>query len=144
MSYKKITVMIFGTFDLLHPGHINFIKQAKKCGDYLILILSRNETVKNLKGYYPSEDIETRAHNLALTELVNLIIYGRLDRHYQVIKKYQPDVICLGYDQNHFIDKLDEKIKQYGLKTKVIRLKAYKPERYKTSVIKRYNSARIY
>lgn len=128
--------MIFGTFDLLHPGHINFIKQAKKYGDYLILVLARDETVKGLKKHWPSEDIDTRAQNLAMTELVDLIVYGKLRGYYQVIKKYKPDIICLGYDQTYLTDKLVEKIRKYGLKTKIVRLKTYQPEKYKTSLLK--------
>lgn len=127
--------MIFGTFDKLHPGHINFIKQAKKYGNYLVLVLARDETIKKLKGHWPMEDIEKRAYNIAVTELVDLIFYGKLSGYYQVIKKYKPDVICLGYDQTYLTDNLAEKIKQYNLKTKIVRLKAYKPEKYKSSII---------
>lgn len=127
--------MIFGTFDLLHPGHINFIKQAKEYGDYLVLVLARDETVKKLKGHNPVENIETRVRNLAMTDLFNLIVYGKLSGYYLVIKKYKPDIICLGYDQTHLIGQLEDKIKKYGLKTKVVRLKSYKPNIYKTSII---------
>lgn len=128
------SAMIFGTFDLLHAGHINFIKQAKKYGDYLTLILARDETVNKLKGHLPIDSIEIRANKIAAKNLVDFIIYGQLSDYYQVIKKYQPDIICLGYDQRHLTDKLEEKIKEFKLKTKVVRLKAYKPEKYKTSL----------
>ncbi|EKD56754.1 MAG: hypothetical protein ACD_58C00103G0003 [uncultured bacterium] len=138
------TVMIFGTFDKLHPGHINFITQAKKYGDYLVLVLARDETIKKLKGHWPIENIEVRAHNIAVTELVDLIFYGKLSGYYQVIKKYKPDIICLGYDQTHFIDKLEEKINKYGLISKIVRLKSYRPNIYKTSIIKHTINTQIY
>ena len=45
-------VMVFGTFDILHPGHINFFKQAKKYGN-LIAVIARDRTVKQVKGRLP-------------------------------------------------------------------------------------------
>ena len=44
--------MAFGTFDLLHPGHINFLNQAKKHGQ-LIIVIARDKTVKEVKGKLP-------------------------------------------------------------------------------------------
>lgn len=129
-------VMIFGTFDLLHRGHLDFIRQVQQYGDYLILVLARDETVNKLKGRWPVEDIDQRAQNLAYLNLIDKIIYGKLQGYYLVIKKEKPDVICLGYDQTYLTDQLAEKIKQYGLQTKIVRLKAYQSERYKTSLIR--------
>jgi len=53
-----------------------------------------------------------------------------------VINDEKPDVICLGYDQQHFVNKLEEKIKEFGLNTKIIRLGSYQPEKYKSTKIK--------
>jgi FAD synthetase len=46
---KKRVVMTFGTFDLLHPGHLHYLSEAKKLGDYLITIVARDATVERLK-----------------------------------------------------------------------------------------------
>ena len=53
----------------------------------------------------------------------------------QIIKKIKPDVIALGYDQIAFTDKLQEKIQEFGLNTKVVRLKSYKNGNHKSSKI---------
>lgn len=62
-------------------------------------------------------------------------INGNIDNKFQKIKQYQPDVICLGYDQIFFVDKLKSKLKEFKLNTKIIRLRAYQPEQYKSSKI---------
>jgi len=51
-------VITYGTFDLLHVGHINLLRRAKALGDYLVVALSSDEfnAIKNKKAYYPYED----------------------------------------------------------------------------------------
>ena len=129
------TVMAFGTFDLLHPGHINFINQAKKYGN-LIVIIARDKTVKRLKGKLPSHGEKHRLGAIKGLKLASRAVLGSLTYKYAGIKKYKPDIICLGYDQTHFIDQLKEHIIKLKLKTKVIRLKSFKAHKYKTSIIK--------
>ena len=55
------TVMAFGTFDLMHPGHEYFLRQAKKRGDYLIAVIARDSTVKKLKGKLSYQSLELKA-----------------------------------------------------------------------------------
>ena len=49
-----IKVLVFGTFDIIHPGHVFFLNQAKKLGDFLCVVVSRDETVNELKREYPN------------------------------------------------------------------------------------------
>ena len=49
-------VLIFGTFDGLHLGHLNFFEQAKEYGDYLIVVVARDKTVKRIKNRFPSKN----------------------------------------------------------------------------------------
>lgn len=131
------TVMAFGTFDLLHPGHVYFLKQAKKHDKNLIVVIARDLTVKKVKGKLPIHNERQRQKAVRDLNLANKVILGSLADRYAAIKRYRPDVICLGYDQKFFIDKLQEKLLQFKLKTKIIRLKPYKPNIYKTSILKR-------
>lgn len=54
-------VITYGTFDLLHVGHINILRRAKALGDYLVVVLSTDEfnAIKNKKAYYSYEDRKT-------------------------------------------------------------------------------------
>ncbi|MCD4694128.1 adenylyltransferase/cytidyltransferase family protein, partial [bacterium] len=51
-----IKVMCFGTFDNLHLGHLFYLKEAKKFGDYLVVVIARDNNVKKIKGRCPRED----------------------------------------------------------------------------------------
>ncbi|MEA2064950.1 MAG: adenylyltransferase/cytidyltransferase family protein [Patescibacteria group bacterium] len=134
---KKI--MVFGTFDIFHKGHKNFLEQARKFGDYLIVIIARDENVKNIKGGFPQNSELKRLIEIKKSELANKIILGNLSDKYKVIKKYKPDIICLGYDQKISIKELKEKIQEFNLlNTKIVRLKAYCPKKYKSSKFKKY------
>jgi len=126
-------VMVFGTFDRLHKGHLNFFQQAKKYGDKLIVVVARDENVKRIKGRLPKSSEERRLEgvNKAIKQLSNKVVLGGLEDPYQVIKKEKPDVICLGYDQDSF----DKDLKKFFPGIKIVRLKPYQAGIYKSSKI---------
>lgn len=129
--------MVFGTFDILHPGHKYFIKQAKRYGGYLIVVIARDRTVRQVKGKLPHHNEKQRLGAIIGLNLADKAVLGNKKDKYAVIRKYRPDTICLGYDQTHFVARLASQIKKLKLKTKIIRLKPFKPHKYKTSVIKK-------
>lgn len=126
-------VLLFGTFDLLHPGHQNLFEQARPFGDYLITVIARDATVKKLKKRWPKYNEKQRQKNLMATGWVDKVILGSQGDKYQIIKKIKPDIICLGYDQKFFVTDLKQKIKDFGLNTKIVQLMAFKPKLYKSS-----------
>jgi len=133
---RKI-VMIFGTFDIFHKGHIDFLKQARAYGDYLIVVVAKDKTVKQVKGDYPLNNENSRLTAINESRLADKVTLGNLKDKYAVIKEYKPDVIALGYDQRFFIDKLKAKLIEFNLdKTRIIKTKAYYPEIYKSSKLK--------
>jgi len=132
-------VLVFGTFDLLHPGHVSFLKQAKKQGDFLITVVACDHTVKKLKEFWPHQNEKERLLNVKKLKIVSKVILGKhnLRKKYDIIEKIKPDIICLGYDQQFFINDLPKVLKKLKLKTKVIRLKPFKPRQFKSSIIKK-------
>jgi len=128
--------MIFGTFDILHPGHIDLFTQAKKLGDSLTVVVARDHRVANLKKDVPVHTEQERMNLLKHIDLIDTAIMGNNEDVYKVIQDNQPDIIALGYDQTHYTDKLEQKIKEFGLHTKVIRLKPYKQDTHKSTIIK--------
>jgi len=129
-------VLIFGTFDLLHPGHLDFFKQAKKLGDSLTVIVARDRTVSAIKKHRTLFNEQERLANVKNQKIVNEARLGNLDDPYKIVKQEKPDIIALGYDQNSYTEELEDKIKEFGFKTKVVRLKPFKPEKYKSSKLK--------
>jgi FAD synthetase len=121
---KKI--LIFGSFDILHKGHLNLFKQAREHGGKLIAVIARDETIKKLKGKAPRHREKTRLRHVA--KHVDLAVLGNKTNKYAIIKRIKPDVICLGYDQNSFTKDLKK-----HFRGKIIRLKPYKPHIYKSS-----------
>jgi len=127
-------VLVFGTFDGLHEGHLNFFKQAKEFGDYLVVVVGRDSTILKTKGRPPKFGEHERLKAVQECGLVDAARFGNENMSpYVVVKEVSPDVICLGYDQTHFTDKLDGWIKENGLHIEIHRLEAYKPEIFKSS-----------
>jgi cytidyltransferase-like protein len=122
-------VMVFGTFDILHKGHLNFFKQAGKYGDYLIAVIARDKTVKQVKGILPHHKEKIRLNQVK--KHVDKAVLGMIKNKYKVIEKYKPDIICLGYDQKEFINGL----KKYKIPVK--KLKPYKPHIHKSSKLRK-------
>lgn len=130
--------MLFGTFDLLHPGHKNLFRQAKKYANHIIVVVARDKTVKEFKKRKPAHDEKERLAAVKECGLVDEVRLGSLNDKYAVIKKHKPDLILLGYDQKFLIEGLSEKLRELGLgKTEIIRLKPYKPSIYKSSKIRK-------
>ncbi len=133
-SEKK--VIIFGTFDILHAGHENMFHQARELGDCVIAIIGRDDTVKKIKGEYPYHTERQRVKNLKNANYVDKVLLGNLGDKYEIIRKIRPDVIALGYDQFAFTHQLEKFLIDEKINTQIVRLKAYKPEMYKSSIIR--------
>lgn len=127
-------VLAFGTFDILHSGHKHALEEAKKYGDHLTVIVARDATVCHVKGREAVFNEKTRLKNLKKLKIANKVRLGCLDNKYQVINDEDPDIIALGYDQNFFVDKLKDVVKKH---VKIVRLKPYKPNIYKSSKIRK-------
>jgi len=130
-------VMAFGTFDYIHAGHENYLKKAKELGDYLIVIIARDETVKSVKGEFPHHSEKKRVNNLKNTGIPDKVMLGNAGDKHKVITKFKPKIIALGYDQYVFTQKLEKTLIDHGLDTEIIRLEPYFPQIYKTSLIKK-------
>ncbi|PIP23626.1 MAG: FAD synthase [Candidatus Nealsonbacteria bacterium CG_4_10_14_0_2_um_filter_38_17] len=122
-------VLVFGTFDGLHQGHLCFFKQAGKKGDYLIVVVARDITVKKVKNHLPIRNEKRRLKEVQQCKLVNEAILGHKNNPYRIIEEINPDVICLGYDQKTFTKDLSKELRKMGLKTKIYRMNSYKPKK---------------
>lgn len=121
-------VIVFGAFDPLHKGHLNFFGQAKRLGDYLFVVIARDRNIERLKNHAPRANEEVRLNAVKKIANVDKAILGDEDNMGQVIEDVKPDVIALGYDQ-----KIPETLKNTLKKYKIVTLKPYKSEIYKSS-----------
>ena len=102
------TVITYGTFDILHYGHINLLKRAKALGDYLIVCISTDEfnAIKGKKSYYP---YEVRKAMLEAIKYVDLVIPETCwEQKVEDIKKYNVDIFTMGSDWEGKFDFLKE------------------------------------
>ena len=99
-------ILTYGTYDLLHYGHINLLKRAKALGDYLIVALSTDE-FNEIKGKKAYHNYETRKMMLEAIRYVDLVIpENNWEQKLDDVKKYEVDVVVMGSDWENS-DKFD-------------------------------------
>lgn len=123
-------VIAFGSFDLLHEGHERFLREARALGDCLVVVVARDSTIGKVKGEAPWQNETKRLAQLRALDCVDEAILGGDGDKYEALRKVKPDVIALGYDQ----DADEEALKEFG---RVVRLNAFKPKEFKSSIIKK-------
>jgi len=94
----KTTVFTNGCFDILHIGHIRYLKEAKNLGDILIVGLNSDRSVSKIKHGRPVTPEEQRAEVLSALYMVDYITLFDEDTPYELIKKIKPDVLVKGAD----------------------------------------------
>jgi cytidyltransferase-like protein len=132
-------VMTFWAFDVVHPWHRYYLSEAKKHGDRLITTVARDNTIEKIKWKKPLNKENSRlldVKNLGIADIVEL--WHETDM-LNSIKKYNPDVIVLWYDQTSFIHQLSEYLYKNKLKTTVLTLWPFREDIYKSSKIKKNN-----
>jgi FAD synthetase len=138
----KTTILIFGTFDMVHPGHEHLFKQARALAKkgteaFLIVSLARDKNVARIKGKKPRFTETQRLAKVKAIPEVDRVLLGALGDHIPPIVKINPDVIALGYDQQAYVKGLRIALKNAGINPKIVRLKPHKPHLYKTSLLQK-------
>ncbi|MEM4258516.1 MAG: adenylyltransferase/cytidyltransferase family protein [Candidatus Thermoplasmatota archaeon] len=119
-----VTVMATGTFDLLHLGHIYYLKEAKKLGDKLIVVVAHDATVRKLK-HEPINSQEIRLRLVQELKMVDDAYIGYEHDMYKIVEELKPDIIALGYDQVHNEHQIVHELRKRSLNARVVRLKKY-------------------
>ena len=120
-----VKVMATGTFDLLHMGHIYFLKEAKKLGDKLVVVVATDSTVRKLK-HEPVTPEEMRLSIIQELEIVDEAVLGHEDDMYEVVTEIKPDIVALGFDQIHDENNIKSELKKRNINAKVVRLSEFK------------------
>ncbi len=129
-------VMVFGVFDGLHEGHRAFLREAKSCGDYLIAVVTQDHTAEMLKGKKPKHDLAERIDGLKQTNHADEVIVGDSALgSWQVLEKYKPDIIALGYDQIAPKKELERYFEKVKWRPELKVMKRYEPNIYRSSLL---------
>ena len=114
-------VLVGGTFNLLHPGHVFFLEKAKKLGDELIVAIATDRVVAK-KGFslFSAEERMVMVNEL---KVVDRAVIGSDSDFLKIVEIEKPDVIALGSDQKLSEEELKEQLKERGLDVRVVRIK---------------------
>jgi FAD synthetase len=117
---KMIRVLATGTFDILHPGHILYLKKAKELGDELFVIVSRDSMVQHKsKPVIPERQ---RLQVVRALEVVDHAALGSEHDMFEPLMTIKPDIVALGFDQYFDEKKLQEDLEKRRIPSRVIRL----------------------
>ena len=100
----RTVVFTNGCYDLLHPGHIRLLEQARSLGDVLILALNSDASVQRAKGpFRPLLDERERGTVAMALEAVDAVTLFDEDTPRELIAEILPDVLVKGADWSHFV-----------------------------------------
>ena len=122
-------VLASGAFEIIHPGHIRFLDEAKKLGggnSRLIVVVARDETIRRRKGREPLMEEESRRYVVSMLKPVDEVILGHSPFSFErVIEEVKPDIVVFGYDQEDLMKEFSRFIKSKGLKIRIEKLRKF-------------------
>lgn len=120
-------VMAGGTFDIVHPGHLETLEQARALGDVLVVSVARDATFRRNKGRDPLHDEFMRRRLVSSLKTVDAAVLGSEREILATAIRLSPDIIALGYDQAHNGDEIRRQLARRGLKVRIMRLNSSQP-----------------
>ena len=108
-------VMAVGVFDLLHAGHLHYLEQAKSLGSHLTVVVAHDDTVR-IRKHEPVTNHELRRRMVEGLKPVDEAIIGNSPdvSIFEILPVVDPDIIALGYDQEHAEDSIRIKVRELG------------------------------
>jgi len=130
-------VLATGVFDLLHLGHLKFLEESKKTGgphSKLVVVVARDKTVRRRKGRGPIVPEDQRRELVAALRVVDRAILGREEIDLLgILKEVNPDIVCVGYDQDEIRAAVTRLVRREGLPVRVVRIRRLGPIGFNSS-----------
>jgi cytidyltransferase-like protein len=128
-------VLVFGVFDGVHDGHINFLGQARNLGE-LTVVVAQDATIELIKQKRPTYTLSERITMVHNTGLADVIVAGDLLQFsWSALKRYEPNVVALGYDQQDLQKALMEYQKESGLVFDIVVMGEHESGTFHTSIL---------
>lgn len=118
-------VVAQGTFDILHPGHVHYLREAARLGELHVIIARRENVTHKPKPIVPDEQ---RRRMVEALDPVTEAHLGHREDIFVPIERIQPDLIVLGYDQHHDADGIRAALEARGIDCAVERASAREPK----------------
>jgi len=127
-------VMLGGAFEIIHPGHVHALSEAKSLGNTLVVVVATDASVERNKGRPPATDQALRVELVSSLRQVDLAVPGNKGSIYDILVRIRPDIVALGYDQHHNGDEIVREAAKRGVVISTARLGSPMPD-VKTSKI---------
>ena len=131
-------VLAGGVFDIIHPGHIHTLNEAKKLGDFLVVVIATDKTVIKMKKREPLHDAQARQELVSSLSMVDLCIIGDEEDIFKTVDLIKPQIIALGYDQIHQEKFISEGCSNLILNVTVARLESPIPKTSSSGIKEKY------
>ncbi len=107
--------MAVGVFDLLHAGHLHYLEQAKALGNHLTVVVAHDDTVR-IRKHEPVTNHDLRKRMVEGLKPVDEAIVGNSPdvSIFEILPVVNPEIIALGYDQEHAEDSIRQKLNELG------------------------------
>jgi FAD synthetase len=124
--------MASGVFDIIHLGHIHYLRESRKLGDYLVVVVARDSTAEK-RGKAPIFNEDMRLKLVSELKPVDEAVLGHHGDIFQTVAEVKPDIITLGHDQNFDPQYIKQRCDEMGLEVKVQRISKYTSEQFESS-----------
>ena len=123
-------ILVFGTFDIIHPSHLKFLVEARNAANCpnceLVVVLARDSSIERIKGHKPIFNEKQRLRLMSGLRVVDFALLGHEGKnHFNIIIDVNPDYIVLGYDQVLDDQPLRDFIENNKLDVQICRLPEY-------------------
>ncbi len=118
-----VRVLATGTFDILHPGHLLYLSEAKALGDELYVIVARDSMVK-----HKPKPIVPEGQRLAMVQALRIVDKAMLGSEtdiFEPLRTIKPDIIVLGENQFFKEKELEAQLRVHGIIAKVVRVQSF-------------------
>jgi len=121
-------VMLGGAFEIIHPGHVHALTEARSLGNTLVVVVATDESVERNKGRPPVTSQASRVRLVSSLRQVDIGLPGNKGSIYEILLKIRPDVVALGYDQRLSGEEVVREAAKRGVTTSATRLGTLMPD----------------
>jgi FAD synthetase len=141
---EPVRVFVGGTFDGLHFGHLYLLEFARRrglalahqlgrCGVHLAVVVARDQSVRRFKHRAPHHTQRQRCKLIAALRAVDEAFVGVPNDFIKSVRRVQPDLIVLGYDQK---PSWERTLREAGINARIVRCPRYRGRRLKSSMLR--------
>lgn len=129
------TVLVFGTFDVIHPGHEYFLNQSATYGDRLVAVIARDVFVNKNKDKNPVHNQDERIEHIINSGLVDdACLSDSVTGSFNVVSKINPQVICFGHDQIKLTESFNQWLSKNKIEIEIVIIEPYKRDKYSSTI----------